>query len=534
MRYDNHLFGILSTLWAFSRRMVSAQSSPARLLGAVVIVLCLTLPALGQRSPNQQPRRSPYSRSAERWIEDGKRYIQQENYSAALECFEKALDVTPDDPVAHLGKGYALHFLNKRQQALTSLAEAHTQSELLSRAEHYALHLVMGAVYGKLNRPSEAISEFSSATRVDPDAVEAHRSLAEAYLENKDNVNAKKTALRAIQLDEGDYRSHIALGDANFNLRYYQDAINAYRRAVQIQSNAAKAHLMMGRSYFMLGQDREAVTAYHQALRFKTDYPVDTNYFMSLAHVRLRDFDAALEDLREALRIDPKYAYAHLQMASLYQQQGRYEDAIANTQKFVDLRPADGDGYIVLSWYYSFLRRHEAAAQAGLKAVQYAPERHMGYTNLCRALYDLGEYRNAMQRCQRAIELKPRDGETLFYMGRVHEALKNPVEAKRAFAGALTGMLEFVRQNPKDADGRYLLGNIYMANEQPRSAIEAYRMAISLQPRFPFAISNLGIAYLWVKDRQSALAQYRELQSIDLVEAEKLLKKIEPRRTGRR
>jgi superkiller protein 3 len=487
MRYDNHLLSLHAVL----RRMVGGRSPLARPFVTIVLALCLTSLALGQSYPNQQ-RISP---RAQWLIDEGNSYRNQGNYRAAIERYDQALRLAPDVPYAHLAKGWALQSLNEHERALISFAEA----QRLGYGEPYLASWSIGESHLALNQPREAISALSYAARLKPDQAVIHAQLAGAYFLDKQYAEAKWTALRAIQLDGNHYYAHAVLGDANFNLKDYQGALSAYQRAALIQPNAAGI-------YSMIGSSRR----------------------------QLRDFDAALEAFRKALRIDPKFADAHFGLAICYHKQGRYEEAVASAQRFVDLKPTDGAGYIGLSWYYSFLRRHEAAAQAGLKAIQYAPEEHMGYTNLCRALNDLGQYREALSRCQGALNLKPGDGETLFYLGRAHEALKNMAEAKRAFAGALTGMREYVRQNPNEEDGHYLLGNIYMSNGQPRLAIDAYRTAIRLQPRFPFAISNLGVTYLLVGDRQAALAQYRELLSIDPTEAGKLLRKIEPKKVGRR
>jgi len=526
MRYENHLFGFHAAL----RRMVSGQSWPAQPLVAIVLALCLAPSGLGQSRPNPQRKRPDPGVSAQQLIEEGDRYRKQGDNRTALDRYNQAINLTPYNPSAHLSKGWALQNLNEHEQALLSFTEA----QRLGYAEPYQVYWSMGESYYALNRHKEAIPALSSAARLKPDVAEIHDSLAAAYLMTKQYASAKQTATRAIQLNANLYRAHAVLGYANFYLENYQEAVSAYQRALQLQPDVADTHYMMGRSYDLLRRDREALQAYRQALRFQTSYSADASYFMGWAHARLRELDAAQTAFQQTLSLNSKFAEAHRGLAQVHKQQGRYRDAVASTRKFVELRPTDGGGYIDLSWYYSFLRLHALAAEAGLKAIQHAPENHMGYTNLCRALNDLGQSREALARCQRALQLKPGDGETLFYLGRAHEALKQPREARRAFADAIAGLREYVRQNPNEGDGYYLLGNVYISNNQPRLAIDAYLTAIRLQPRFAFARSNLGVAYLWVGDRQAALAQYRQLLDIDAAEASKLLDRIEREKTGKR
>jgi tetratricopeptide (TPR) repeat protein len=526
MRYDNHLSGFHAAL----RRMIGGQSRLFEPLVAVVIALCLAPPGWGQSRPNLQGRRPAPVMSAQQLMEEGDRYREQGNHRAALDRYNQALRLAPNNPAAHLAKGWSLQNLNEHEQALLSFTEA----QRLGHEEPYLVYWAMGESYVALNRHNEAISALSSAARLKPDSADVQEWLASAYFRAKQYANAKQSAIRAIQLDATLHHAQAILGDANFHLENYPEAVSAYQRALRLQPEAADVHYMAGRSYDALRRDRDAIQAYRQALRFKTNYPAAANYFMGWAHVRLRENDAAQAAFQQTLYLNSNFADAHRGMAQAFKQQGRYGNAVASTRKFVELRPADGGAYIDLSWYHSFLRQHEAAAQAGLKAIQHLPQNHMGHTNLCRALNDLGQFREALARCQRALQIKPGDGETLFYLGRAHEALKQSSEAGRAFAGAITGLREYVRQNPNEEDGYYLLGNAYISNNQPQLAIEAYRTAIRLQPHFAFARSNLGVAYLWVGNRQAALDQYRELINIDAAEAGKLLGKIEQKKLGGR
>ena len=50
--------------------------------------------------------------------------LEQRNYSAALEAFEKATELDPTDAIAWQGKGRALYSLEKDQEALKAIETA--------------------------------------------------------------------------------------------------------------------------------------------------------------------------------------------------------------------------------------------------------------------------------------------------------------------------------------------------------------------------------------------------------------------------
>jgi len=50
-----------------------------------------------------------------------------------------------------------------------------------------------------------------------------------------------------------------------------------------------------------------------------------------------RDYDRALEHYRAALDLDASFALAHVWLAHIYQQKGKFEDAISELRTGLDL-----------------------------------------------------------------------------------------------------------------------------------------------------------------------------------------------------
>jgi tetratricopeptide (TPR) repeat protein len=133
---------------------------------------------------------------------------------------------------------------------------------------------------------------------------------------------------------------------------------------------------------------------------------------------------------------------------------------------------------VSLSRYYNLSDQYQAAADAGRMAVKKAPSNYLAYTNLCRAYNDLNRHDDAVAMCTRALELKPGDGETSFYLGRAYKSLNQASRSTPLFQKAVTGLLQYVRENPDDADGHYLLANAYTETKQDELAMRAYLKAI--------------------------------------------------------
>ncbi|MCK5512456.1 MAG: tetratricopeptide repeat protein, partial [Thermodesulfovibrionia bacterium] len=59
-----------------------------------------------------------------------------------------------------------------------------------------------------------------------------------------------------------------------------------------------------------------------------------------------------------------------------------------------------------------------------------------------------------------------------------------------------------------------------------KEAIEAFKQAIRIKPDYAIAYYNLGVAYLNLNDRGSALEEFKILKELDTELANKLYKEI--------
>lgn len=247
------------------------------------------------------------------------------------------------------------------------------------------------------------------------------------------------------------------------------------------------------------------------------------------AYYQRKDYRSAINQYDKALGVSGHSIDALEARGLACSRLGMYDEAISTTNRILAIAPHNPRAYVSLCWYYSLSDQHQASADAGRMAVKYAPENYAGYTNLCRAYNDLERYQDAMTTCTRALELKPGDGETYFYLGRAYKGLKQTSRTGPLFQKAVTGLLEFVRENPDDADGHYLLANAYTETKQDEPAMRAYLKAIDLKPRFPQARYNLGVIFFIMGRTKEALDQQEQLKNMDPARAAGLLHLIKGR-----
>jgi tetratricopeptide (TPR) repeat protein len=152
--------------------------------------------------------------NAQSFYDKGLKELWQENWSAALTCFQKTTEKNPLFTDAWVDVGYC---------------------------------------YGNLGRYQDAVDAYKQAIKIKPDYAEAHYNLGITYCilhRYQDSIEACKQAIRI----KPDYaEAHNNLGVTYGSLSRWQKAIDAYKQAIRIKPDFAEAHYNLGVTYLMTG-----------------------------------------------------------------------------------------------------------------------------------------------------------------------------------------------------------------------------------------------------------------------------------------
>lgn len=193
---------------------------------------------------------------------------------------------------------------------------------------------------------------------------------------------------------------------------------------------------------------------------------------------------AALAYFERAISLDPAYAGAHaarsralMVIANLYDDEAQrtqhVADAVTAAQKATSLAPAFAEGFSALGFAQSIGKLDMRAA-----AAPYA----------------------------RSFELAPGDADILARYGTFLSRLRKDAEAKSAIAHA-------AQLDPLNARTFRSSGDVAFAAGDNRTAIEQYRMAISLNPTLSGIHSLMGFAQLMSGDLDAAAQSFEREKS---------------------
>jgi adenylate cyclase len=197
---------------------------------------------------------------------------------------------------------------------------------------------------------------FERAIELDPGFAPAHAwlshlILSQAWLYQTRSMpealeEALSVAQKALSLDPVDAVAHCAVGYARFFRGDHDGALAEARHALIINPNYAMAQNLLGSTLVFSGQPREGIENIRVAMRLD---PNNLNQQLRLVHISigyylLREYDAAIEAAKEAVRSYPELGPRSL--AAALGKAGRLDEARQALEKAIAVAPRSFEMYV--------------------------------------------------------------------------------------------------------------------------------------------------------------------------------------------
>ncbi|HEY8156016.1 MAG TPA: DUF4388 domain-containing protein [Myxococcota bacterium] len=135
---------------------------------------------LGQRKADREAAELAEGRralDAEIQFQQGDAAMRARDYSTALRCFGRALELYPEEGEYHAHYGWVLHLSHPNDTAMASEAMEHVQRALKLAPDREKPYLFMGRLCKAIGRADAAEKMFARALKIQPDCLDALREL---------------------------------------------------------------------------------------------------------------------------------------------------------------------------------------------------------------------------------------------------------------------------------------------------------------------------------------------------------------------
>jgi tetratricopeptide (TPR) repeat protein len=295
----------------------------------------------------------------------GKVFLRQGKANEAIACFNDVLRQNRDFAEAHYNLGRALVIQKKYDDAIKRFDKA-----LSLDPNHLDAHYRKGLALMATNRPNEAIACFNDVLRQNGDFAEAHYNLGRALVMQKKYDDAIKRFDKALSLDPNYYDALYRKGLALMAANRPDEAIACFNDALRQNKDSAEVHYNLA---IALGKQKkydEAIEHLARVLQLNPMYPEAHNKIGFALQLAGRP-DEAIKYLNEGLKINKdQETYANL--GSAYIQAGKYDLAIQNLTKAIELKPDNIDVLNKLAWVFAAV--DNTSIHNAQKAVEFAQQ----------------------------------------------------------------------------------------------------------------------------------------------------------------
>jgi len=244
-------------------------------------------------------------------------------------------------------------------------------------------------------------------------------------------------------------------------------------------------------------------------------------------YIQQGDWDKAIEQLEQAVRLYPKDAQAHYLLGEGYGNKGRYADMNREFEASLAIGPTFQEK-ITFTREKLWVQRFNAGVKAFNdgnveKAIEefdtaividsHKPE---AYANLGASYVRKEDYEKAKEAYTKLVEINPKDTKALSMLGQLYSTTKEYEKAKEAYEKILA----------IDAGNIEALANLALTYDfmgQGEKAYEKYLQALQANPNDKDLLFNLGRLYFMRKDYDNAITQFKKVVEVDSTDYDAVL-----------
>ncbi|MGB0861593.1 MAG: tetratricopeptide repeat protein [Saprospiraceae bacterium] len=267
-------------------------------------------------------------------------------------------------------------------------------------------------LYHTQGKYDEAIEGFSRLIAGYPEFVKAYFFRGYAYLKKKDYKNALADFKIASELDKKNDKVFFYIGKIYYDQGQYQDAIGYFSKAISLNPRHTSALNDRGMAYYQLGQYDAAVKSFQSAIAVDPNFAMAYNnigsaifFNQNVANPTKKDLRNAKTAFTKAIMLDPTLFVAYYNRASMFYYLKNYDAALAD----IDNALAIQENNAMCHFYSGVIKGKQQNYAGGIAslevAIELAPKLSYAYEEIGNIRKEEKQYLQAIQMYEKAYTL---------------------------------------------------------------------------------------------------------------------------------
>lgn len=394
-----------------------------------------------------------------------------ENYSSALEWFQKAVSQNPHNALANMYISIIQQADDQYGLALSAINRAINSIPKKDKEMIASAYAIRGDIYVEMGDTIKGLEDFAFAVKSDPTNRAIYKNRGQIYYEQGKYAQSGADYKKMSELDPGDTMGYMGVARNAIEQKKWNDAISLLDYVIKLSPDYSSGYSFRAEAYLGLNKWTDTANDIVKALAINGDRKA--HYLMVHADKNL--YPILKAKLQIQANKDKNEASWYYYLGQLVEVNNHYRDAI----KYY-IKGNDKDANSI------FLER------------------------IADCYFALGDYHAALNFVDKGLAMAAEDDDLIMSKGDILNEMGRHDEAIR--------MLDsFIDKNPEFGYGYYRRGWYKDEKGDREGAIDDYTMAITLDPTYAYSYIGRGRDYEMLGQKELAAADYRKVIELDTV-----------------
>lgn len=354
----------------------------------------------------------------------GNIYASEDNVKGAISEYERANSSVIDG----IEKSFVSDMLHRLANSYMKSGDIDSAANIYNKIldlelanEPVKIHYNLGQIYVDAKKIKEAVKEFVKAKQYSPHSEPISFYLALCYEELEDYDNAITELKSFIEYDPDAWPMRINLSNIYEKVKQYENAEFEREKALVILEESVnkgsknlREYTTLSQIYQRKGEGREAIYALRAAMSSVINEDKEAlkevRFMLANIYYEMNNHKHVVNELEEALQIDPDYHQANNFLGYFFIEQGEQLDkAVKLIEKALSVNPENAAYLDSLGWAYYKLAKEDdgkimLALQKLIEASNYAEDPEIR-GHIGDVYYSLGYWEKAQSQWESALDL---------------------------------------------------------------------------------------------------------------------------------
>jgi arylsulfatase A-like enzyme/tetratricopeptide (TPR) repeat protein len=277
------------------------------------------------------------------------------------------------------------------------------------------------------------------------------------------------------------------------------------QRSTRIDSDSLKKLRSLG---YMTGTPTTKKKVFTKEDDLKTLLPLNNKMLNAAADYNEGKIEQAKEKLASVIKESPQFIRAYGDLAKIHNDTGRAELAVEVLRQALRNNPKNQNIMSKLGIYLTEMNKNDEAIDILTQCIKGENIDPENYNYLGVAYYKKGNFKLALENYNKALEIDNNYASIFNNIGTLYLSDFLRRKDERSYDTALKNFFKALELDPKLSSAYNGRGAAYMFKGKVQEAIKDWQAAIAIKPDYADPYFSIGIAFLRIKDKPSALKYF--------------------------